>query len=102
MHAKFDAYYDKDAMADKMDTRWFDPAHNDRADQIDYSEDFSDMAEDLQYKRYKIQQREFKDNYKEHVKKIKLLEAEAAKARPNLTEQDYLRDADGNLLSKNI
>jgi len=42
-------------MENKLDTRWYNLDEIDAADDIQYSTDFTEEADDLVYKRYKLQ-----------------------------------------------
>ena len=42
-------------MADKLPTEWYDLQEIDDAEDVQYSTDFTDEADDLVYKRYKMQ-----------------------------------------------
>ena len=56
LHDKFDYIYDKEKMADKLGTEWYDLDEIDKADDPDVTTDFTDSDEDQIYKRYKLQQ----------------------------------------------
>jgi len=55
LHKKFDYYYDKDKMADKLPSRWYNVEELDKDGDLQYSTEFTDSADDLIYKRYKVQ-----------------------------------------------
>lgn len=54
LHARFDYYLDEERMANKKDTYWYDLKAIDEAEQVEYSTDFTDQADDAMYKRYKL------------------------------------------------
>ena len=66
LHDKFDYIYDKEKMADKLPTEWYDPEEIDKEDDPDVTTDFTDSQEDYLYKRYKGQQFEVKTKLKDH------------------------------------
>jgi hypothetical protein len=47
IHARFDDMYNEERMSDKLDTRWYDPKDLDDENEIVYSTDFTDEADDL-------------------------------------------------------
>ena len=66
LHAKFGTYYDKEQMANKLDTEWYDPSRIDNYDQLDFSTEWTEEADDLMYKRYKMAKHEVETGVKEH------------------------------------
>ena len=54
LHKRFDYYYDKEKMADKLPTRWYNLEEIDEMDDVQYSTEFTDEADELLYKRYKM------------------------------------------------
>ena len=46
LHDKFDEIYDKDKMADKLSTEWYNLEELDKEDNIMYSTDFTSEEED--------------------------------------------------------
>lgn len=55
LHDRFDYYLDEERMADKLPTEWYDVQAAEEAEYVQYSTDFTDQAEDMMYKRYKMQ-----------------------------------------------
>lgn len=55
LHDRFDYYLDEERMADKLPTEWYDVKAVEEAEHVQYSTDFTDQAEDMVYKRYKMQ-----------------------------------------------
>ena len=66
LHSRFDYYYDKEKMADKLPTQWYDLEKLDKFDEIEYSTEFTDEGEDIMYKRFKMQQHKTKDGILEY------------------------------------
>ena len=54
LHNKFDYYYDNDKMADKAKSRWYNVEELAKHGDIQYTTEFTDSADDLIYKRYKV------------------------------------------------
>jgi hypothetical protein len=54
LHEKFDEIYDKEKMANKLGTDWYNLEEIDKGDELLFSTDFSDEAENELYKRYKM------------------------------------------------
>lgn len=53
-------------MANKLDTEWYDPSRIDNYDQLDFSTEWTEEADDLMYKRYKMAKHEVETGVKEH------------------------------------
>lgn len=47
LHEKFDYYYDKEKMANKYGTEWFDPEEIDNYDEMNYSTEWSSETDDI-------------------------------------------------------
>lgn len=77
LHDKFDYYYDKDKMADKLPSKWFNVEELDEEGDIQYSTEFTDSADDLIYKRYKIQQFTLRGKVADYQAKISHLKMQA-------------------------
>ena len=58
LHDKFDYYYDKEKMANKLDTQWYDPDEIDNYDEMDFSTEWTSESDDIMYKRYKMAKHE--------------------------------------------
>lgn len=54
LHQKFDTFYDKEQMQNKMETAWYDPDVIDNYDELDFSTEWTEEADDIMYKRYKL------------------------------------------------
>ena len=70
LHADFDYYYDKEKMDNKLKSRWYNPEDVDNAEDVVFSTDFTDEADDLMYKRYKINYLEQKETIQEYQEAI--------------------------------
>jgi len=70
LHEKFDEIYDKEKMSDKLETRWYDLNQIDNNDDMNLSTDFSDEADDLTYKRYKMTQYHLNQSVHEYAEMI--------------------------------
>ena len=64
-------------MADKLPTQWYDLEKIDKADEIDYSTEFTDEENDLLYKRFKMQQHKAQEGILEYSEAIENLQREA-------------------------
>jgi hypothetical protein len=69
-------------MADKLPTQWYDLNKIDKFDEIEYSTEFTEEADDLMYKRYKMQQHKAKEGILEYSEAIENLQREADQWRP--------------------
>mgnify|MGYP001050689875 CR=1 FL=1 len=88
LHSKFDYYYDKEKMADKLPTHWYNLDKIDKFDEIEYSTEFTDEGEDLLYKRVKMQQHRSHQGILEYNEAIENLQREADAWRPQVAEEN--------------
>ena len=77
LHKKFDYYYDKDKMADKLPSRWYNVEELDEDGDLQYSTEFTDSADDLIYKRYKVQQFTLREKVADYHARIGHLQMQA-------------------------
>lgn len=77
LHKKFDYYYDKDKMADKLPSRWYNVEELDKDGDLQYSTEFTDSADDLIYKRYKVQQFTLREKVADYQARISHLQMQA-------------------------
>jgi hypothetical protein len=77
LHNKFDYYYDKDKMADKLPSRWYNVEELDKDGDLQYSTEFTDSADDLIYKRYKVQQFTLREKVADYHARISHLQMQA-------------------------
>lgn len=47
LHDKFDYYYDKEKMGNKLGTDWYDPADIDNYDYMDFSTEWTSESDDV-------------------------------------------------------
>jgi hypothetical protein len=92
LHERFDTYYDKDKMADKLPTQWYNLENIDKFDDIEYSTEFTDEENDLIYKRYKMQQHKAKEGILEYAETIENLQREAEQWRPQALHENIEYD----------
>jgi len=99
LHNKFDYYYDKDKMADKLSSRWYNVEELDKEGDIQYSTEFTDSADDLVYKRYKVQQFTLNGKVTDYHAKISHLQMQAGLHKAgSLGTEDQGRDGGGSKL----
>ena len=88
LHKRYDYYYDKEKMENKLGTRWFDLEELDKEDDIVFSTDFTDEADDLNYKRYKVNLAEAKETIEEYQELIDTLQREAEEWWPHMDQDE--------------
>lgn len=74
LHEKFDAYLDEDRMANKMESRWFDPKKIPDDDDLDLTTEFTDEGDEIAYKRFKMTQFAHQVHYKNHMERVNHLQ----------------------------
>lgn len=62
LHDRYDKYLDQDYMSNRDYNELYDLDTYDNEYNVDYSTDFSDQAEDIMYKRYKLMMHKNKIN----------------------------------------
>lgn len=72
-HALFDEAYDDEKMGDKLPSEWYDVREIDRTEDIQYSTDFTDPADDLLYKRHKMHSFKLRESLQAYNERIKAL-----------------------------
>jgi len=77
MHKKYDTYYDKEQMKNKLKSRWFNLEDVDEDEDIQFSTDFTDEGEDFMYKRYKVLHYESRQRVEEYQDVITGLQRDA-------------------------
>lgn len=96
LHKKFDYYYDKDKMADKLRSRWYNVEELDEDGDLQYSTEFTDSADDLIYKRYKVQQFTLREKVVDYHARIGHLQMQAGLHKAgSLGEDETATDTDG-------
>ena len=100
LHEKFDAYLDDDIMADKMETRWFDPKKVPDDDENGLTTEFTDEGEELAYKRYKMTQFAHQMHYKDHIERVDLLQKNVESFKDELDPGLYMDDESGNVTQR--
>ena len=95
LHGRFDHYLDPTRMAGTLPTRWYDPKALDDSENIQYSTDFTDLEEDLMYKRYKMLQYGAREDLKAYEARIDAIMTEQEAAEPVLEE--VKRDKEGQV-----
>lgn len=99
LHEKFDYYFDDELMEDKLPTEMYDLKQWDIDNEPQYSTDFTDENEDVQYKRYKLIKFQNTETAKEYFETIALLQREADTWLDTLPEEHYARNKHGEIVS---
>ena len=73
LHEKFDYYYDKEMMENKLPSEWFDLHKWDEQDDLNYTTDFTSETEDLLYKRYKLNYSKEHQSCKQYFEMVDIL-----------------------------
>lgn len=92
LHQKFDAYLDDDLMANKMESRWFDPKKVPDNDDLGLSTEFTDEGEEIAYKRFKMTQFAHKMHYKNHIERVDHLQKNMEQFKDRLEPEFFLED----------
>lgn len=101
LHDKFDYYYDKEKMGNKLGTDWYDPADIDNYDYMDFSTEWTSESDDVQYKRYKMQKQTVRTGIKEYEEIMVVLMREAESWRPKLDDDNSVLDENDNKIANN-
>lgn len=94
LHDRFDYYLDEERMANKKETYWYDLKAIDDGNQVEYSTDFTDQADDLMYKRYKLLRFQTRESVKDHQVRIQNLIQEEEAQRIVIEEVSAAQEDD--------
>ena len=100
LHNRFDYYYDKERMANKYGTDWYDPEEIDNYDEINYSTEWTSESEDVQYKRYKMAKHEALEGVEKYEALTDKLREDAQTWTGKIEDPEMMKDEYGNIISR--